>query len=474
MAAVVMMVPGCRVGPNYKQPSGLPPSETMPPEYKETGTPPPGWKVAEPRDTEDRGKWWEVFDDPTLNTLEDQAEVSNQNLKASLYAYEAAVEEVKVVRSQLYPTLTAGPNISRNRESQNQPLLTNPYTTYNEYLFQGGFSYEIDVWGRIRRMVTQAKEEAQASAADLATLNLSMHALIAQDYFTLRGLDLQHLLLANSIDSYKISLELTEDRFKGGLVSEVDVAEARTQLESTRQQYIDTGVARAEMEHAIAQLVGKPASTFSIAPSALDTVPPSIPAQLPSELLERRPDVAAAERRAAAANEEIGIQKAAYYPTFLLNLNGGFEGTTPGNWFTTPSALWTIGAQATQTLFDAGRRHALTQQARDQYEQQVALYRDVSLTAFQQVEDNLAAIRLLAEEDEAEQAAVSAAQRSVELNMNRYKGGLETYLDVVTAQVFLVNTQVTAANIRSREFQSTVLLVQALGGSWDRGQLPKL
>ena len=473
---LLIAISGCTVGPNYSRPAPLPDNATAPAAYKETPQLPQGWKLSDPADTQISGDWWQAFGDPTLDELESKVTVSNQNLKAALAQYDAAVQQARAVRSNLFPTIAAGPQGSRDRESQHHPLLPSNSAnskTYNDFVLSGGTSYEIDAWGQIRREVTQAREQAQASAADLATANLSVHALMAQYYFTLRGYDTQQALLDSTVEAYTKLVQLTSNRFKGGIASEQDVAQARTQLETTRGQSIDVGVARAQIEHAIAVLAGQPASTFSIPPVVLNAPPPVIPPGLPSALLERRPDVAAAERRVAAANEQIGIERAAYFPVLTFNGNGGFESTALQTLIQGPSSLWSIGGSAIETLFDGGKRKALSAEARDQYDQQVALYRQTSLTAFQQVEDNLAALRVLQDEAAAYNEAQAAAQRSAALSVNRYKGGITTYLEVLNAQAALLNAQRTSADVLTRRFTSSVLLVQALGGGWDVSKLPK-
>jgi NodT family efflux transporter outer membrane factor (OMF) lipoprotein len=467
------LLAACNIGPKYVKPSAIPPNATAPSAYKEAPPPPPGWTPAQPADDALRGNWWEIFQDQTLNELEAKIAVNNQNLKAAVAQYDATREQVRVVRANLFPTIGVGPQASRNRDSSNHPLLQpGDQTTYNDLIVSGGFNYEVDLWGQIRKQVAQAREQSQASAAQLANVNLSMHALLAQTYYQLRALDTQRALLATTVDAYEKTLQLTLNRYHGGVASEVDVAQARTQLETTRAAYIDVGVGRAQTEHAIAVLVGETASTFSIATAVLVAPPPTVPPGVPTTLLERRPDIAAAERTVAAANEQIGIARTAYFPQLNLIGNGGFESTQPGNLFTGPSSLWSVGASAIETIFDAGRRRAQTAEARDQYDQQVAQYRQVTLTAFQQVEDNLAAIRILQQEGVTEQAAVAAAQRSLDLSLNRYKGGLANYLEVLTAQTALLSNQRTQADVLSRQFTSTVLLVQALGGGWNVSQMP--
>ena len=340
------------------------------------------------------------YGDPQLNGLEDKVAVSNQTLKAAAEQYFAAREQVQIARSQFFPTLSAGPSVGRTRESYNQPN-TQPGVTkyqYNEYTLAGQAQWQPDFWGQMRRTVEQARASAQASAAQLANVELSVRAELATDYFEMRGLDAQKQLLDNTVTSYEEYLKLTQIRFKGGVATESDVALAQTQLEQTRAQDIDVGVARAQYEHAIATLIGVSASSFSLPAMPLGQQVPQIPVGLPSQLLERRPDIAAAERQVDVANAQIGIAIAAYYPNISLSGSGGFTSGQPGTWIQGPSEMWSLGGSAIELLFDAGRRHAVTRQARDTYEQQVANYRQSVLNAFQEVEDNLAALRILDQE----------------------------------------------------------------------------
>ena len=333
-------------------------------------------------------------------------------------------------------------------------------------------NFEIDVWGRVRKNVESYREQAQASAADLATINLSMHADLAIDYFQARSLDAQEELLNFTVKQYEQALELTQNRFQGGIASEVEVEQAKTQLQTTRAAAIDVGVLRAQYEHAVAILIGKPPAEFSLPPLALTAPPPPVPVGVPSELLERRPDIAAAERRVAAANAQIGVAKSAYYPIINLSASGGFESFAITTLLNGPSSLWSVGLSAVGTVFDVGRRRALTDQARAAYDFQVATYRQSVLSGFQQVEDNLAAVRILENEAQVQQVAVAAAERSLDLSITRYKGGVTSYLEVTTAQSAALANQVTAVNILGRRMASTVLLIQALGGGWDRSSLP--
>lgn len=470
----VALLSGCRVGPNYQRPT-----VPTPPAFEGVAPAPPpnppngGWKEAAPADSAIRGNWWEMYGDSQLNQLEEKVAVSNQTLRAAYEQYMQAREAVQVARSQYYPTLSLGPTVSRDRESQHRPLLApGTETTYNDLVLGGQATWEPDVWGAIRRTVEEQRATAQASAADLANAQLSLQAELAMDYFEMRGLDSQQQLLNNTVAQYQQYLQLTQTRFHGGVATESDVALAQTQLDQTQAQAIDVGVARAQYEHAIATLTGQPASTFSLPANPLQIPLPQIPVGVPSQLLERRPDIAGAERRADAANAQIGIAIAAYYPTINLFGTGGFESTSPGTWFQGPSALWSLGASATKLLFDAGRRHALTQQARDAYEQNVANYRQTVLQSFQDVEDELSGLRILNEESVAQARAVADAQHSLDLSTTRYKGGVTTYLKVITAQTTQLSNERTAADITTRQFASSVQLVKALGGGWDTTKLP--
>jgi NodT family efflux transporter outer membrane factor (OMF) lipoprotein len=472
---LVLFAGGCKVGPNYKTPSAamapsfnVQPGETPPP-----AAPGVGWKHAQPGDDKLRGKWWESYNDPQLNELEERVSVSNQNLKAALAQYTQALAAVQQFRSNYFPTLSISPNYSRTRLSTNRPVgvptTGNPYT---DLVASGSATWEPDLWGNIRRTVQAARANAQASNADLANVDLSLRSELAMDYFELRGLDTQKQLLDDTIQEYQRFLELTISRFHGGVATDADVAQAQTQLDQTIAQDIDIGVARAQFEHAIATLTGQPASTFSLAPAPLTLTLPTVPVGVPSEMLERRPDVAAAERRAAAANEQIGIAIAAYYPQVNLGGSGGFESSRAGNLFQGPSSLWSLGGSATELLFDAGRRHALTVEARAGYDVEVANYRQTVLQSFQDVEDQLAALSILNEEAAAQQRTVADAERSLSILTNQYKGGLTIYLQVITAQAVELANRRTAADITTRQFAASVQLVKALGGGWDNTQLP--
>ncbi len=476
-AALVLLLAGCTVGPAYRKPT----TAATAPGWMENEVPPPNppngtWKQAEPSDAVLKGQWWRLYGDPQLNALEDKVAVSNQTLRVAMEQYFQAREQVQAARSQYYPTLAAGPSAQRTRESNNSPNTVKNLTDYqyNTFSIAGQAQWEPDLWGQVRRTVEQARANAQASAAMLANVELSVRSELAADYFEMRGLDSQKQLLDNTVASYQDYLKLTQIRFKGGVATEVDVAEAQTQLEQTQAQDIDVGVARAQYEHAIATLIGVSASSFSLPEMPLGQKIPQIPVGLPSQLLERRPDIAAAERAVDAANAQIGIALAAYYPNVSLTGTGGLLSGALGTLIQGPSEMWSLGASATELLFDAGRRHAITQQARDAWEQQVANYRQTVLSAFQDVEDNLAALRILDQESLAQQQAVASAQHSLAVSTSRYRGGVTTYLEVLTAQTVQLSNERTQANIATEQFVASVQLIRALGGGWDTSQLPKL
>ncbi|MCU1317686.1 MAG: efflux system, outer rane lipoprotein NodT family [Candidatus Acidoferrum typicum] len=463
--AGTLAVAGCTVGPKYRRPA-----VDVPPAYKEAGD----WKPTQPSEQNLGGTWWQVFQDQQLNTLEDQINVSNQNLKAAEAQYTQSRAMLRYFRADYYPSINAGASATRNKLSNNRPpRLVTDGATFNDFQVPLELSYELDVWGRVRKTVESQRGQAQASAADLATVNLSLHAQLALFYFEARSLDAQEQLLNSTVAQYEQAYQLTDSRFKGGVASEVEVQQASTQLETTRAQAIDVGVLRAQYEHVIATLIGKPASSFQLSPLPLTSPPPSIPLELPSELLERRPDIAAAERRMAAANAQIGVAQAAYYPNITLVGTGGFESGVITTLLSGPSIIWSAGASAIAPIFDAGRRRASTDQAIAAYDQTVANYRETVLTGFQQVEDNLAALRILEKEADTQQRAVLASQKSLELSLTRYRGGITSYLEVTTAQSAALVDEVAAVNILGRRMTSAVLLIQALGGGWDRSALPE-
>jgi len=460
----MFLLAGCAVGPKYKTPY-----VPTPPAFKEVGD----WKTAQPSDQNLGGNWWEIFQDPQLSALEQQINVSNQNLKAAVAQYQEARAALRYARADYYPTISTAPSATRQRYSDNRLGSAARGTTFNDFVLPVNLSYQANAWGRVSKNVESYREQAQASAADLAVVNLTIHADLAVDYFAARTLDAEEKLLQDTVGQYEQALQLNEERYKGGLASEVEVEQARTILETTQAQLVDVGVARAQYEHAAAVLVGKSPADFSLPPLPLTIPPPAIPVGVPSELLERRPDIAAAERQVASANAQVGLAKTAYYPLVNIIGSGGFESGTITTLLQGPSALWSVGGSVAETIFDGGRRHALNDEAKAAYDSTVASYRQTVLTAFQQVEDNLAALRILEQEAGIQATAVQSAQRSLALSNTRYEGGVTSYLEVITAQNAALSDEVTAVNILGRRMASAVLLVQALGGGWDRSNLPE-
>jgi len=465
-AIVVLFCAGCMVGPDYSKPS-----VPMTVAYKEDQ----GWKLAQPHDYISRGKWWQIFGDPELNALEEQVAEANQNVKVAEARFRQARALIGFFRAGLFPLVTAGAGASSLRDSPNAPFRSSSNSaSTRDFLLTGDVSYEIDLWGRIRRSVTAAREEAQATAADLETATLSLQAELAINYFELRSADAQQRLLNDTVTAFEEALQLTINRFEGGIAPKSDVAQAQTQLDTTRVQATDIGVQRAQFEHAIAVLIGKPPAEFSLPPAPLDLQPPDIPAGLPSEFLERRPDIAAAERRVAEANEQIGIAKAAYFPTVTLSALFGFESSSIRNLGGWQSFLWAVGSSVAQTVFDAGRRRATSEAALANYDATVASYREATLDAFQQVEDNLAALRILEQEAEQQNRAVVSAKESLQLFTNRYIGGVDPYLQVITAQTTALTNERNDVDILRRRIDASVLLIKALGGGWNVADLPQL
>ncbi len=466
VAIATLLVGGCMVGPTYTRP----PVPTTP-AYKETD----GWKLAQPSDALPRGQWWKIFGDPQLDALEDEVFFANQNLRIADARLREARALVRFNRAALFPTISAGVGLSSVRQSANQPFIPSGVNrgSSGDLLFSLDMSYEIDLWGRVRRTVAAARHEAEATAADLETARLSLQAELALDYIELRAADAQQQLLDETVKAFAAALRLTTNRYEGGAAPKSDVAQAQTQLETTQVQATDVAVQRAQFEHAIATLIGKPPASFNLPPRPLDAPAPDIPPGLPSQLLERRPDIAAAERRVAEMNEQIGIAKAAYFPTLMLNASVGFEGSSFGNWMNAPSLLWAVGASLAQTIFDGGRRRATSEAARASYDASVAAYRQTTLTAFQQVEDNLAALRILEQESLQQRRAVESAQLSLQLFTNRYRGGVDNYLQVITAQTITLTNQRNEIDILRRRLGGSVLLVKALGGGWTEADLPE-
>jgi NodT family efflux transporter outer membrane factor (OMF) lipoprotein len=476
VASSTLLLAGCMVGPKYVRP--VAPSA---PEFKETSDwkEGDGWKLAQPNDTALKGKWWELYGDPQLNALEEQVDPSNETLKMADANFRKARAAIRFNRAAEAPTIGVAPSISSLRASPNQPYFS-PTLTNNgtgEFLLPVDLSYEVDLWGRIRRSVTAATEQAQASAADMESVRLSVHAEVALDYFEVRSADAEEKLLSDTVKAYSDALELTKNRFAGGAAPERDVDEAQTQLDSARVQESDIRVQRAQYEHAIAILIGKPPAGFRISPSPLNTNAPTlpeVPVAMPAQLLERRPDIAESERRMAAANEQIGIAKAAYYPTLSITGSAGFEGTSLLNWFNWPSRLWAVGPTLSETLFDAGRRRAATESAVAGYDGSVASYRQTVLNAYQQVEDNLVALSVLNREADQQHSATAAAEKSLRQSQYRYAGGVDTYLQIVIWQTTALTNERNDIDVLRRRLEANVLLVKALGGGWDTSNLPKL
>jgi NodT family efflux transporter outer membrane factor (OMF) lipoprotein len=493
---VAMFTAGCVVGPKYHTPS-----TQVPPSYKETApttaapsasapssaasqstaapssattqapaAPVVPFRVAQPNDSALRGDWWQMFNDPELNTLEEQVNISNQNIAEAMAAYYSARALVRESRSQFFPTGTVDPSTTRQRvASTNVSSSKGSVATFS---LPGEASWEPDLWGRVRNTVAANAAAAQVSAADLENTRLSMHSELAVDYFELRGQDNLKQLLDSTVVAYQQSLDLTKALYDTGIDSDESVAQAETQLESAQAQNTNLGIQRSQLEHAIAVLVGQPPSTFSIPPQAQQPAPPTVPVSAPSDLLQRRPDIAAAERAMAEANSQIGIATAAYYPSVTLSASAGFNSTSFTDWFDWSNRVWSVGASLAETVFDAGLRKATVQQFRGQFDEDVAIYRETVLGAFQQVEDNLSSERILATEVTQQDSAVTSAQRNLTLATDRYRLGIDPYLNVITAETTLLTNQQTAVNLRVDQMTSAVELIEALGGGWNVSQLP--
>jgi len=476
LAAVSLLLAACTVGPKYHTPTVETPEaykELTPKDFSQTE----GWKTAQPKDDSLRGKWWEIFNDPQLNALEEKVNISNQNVAASAAAFMAARALVRQARSQYFPTVTTSPSITEQRSSAsntaNLPAGVSPSAqNFTSYSLPFDATWQPDLFGRVRNTVRSSLAAAQVSAADLENVRLSVQAELASDYFSLRGQDALRQLLDRTVVDFQVSLDLTKVLYETGISSDEAVAQAETQLETTQAQATAVGIARAQFEHAIATLIGQPASTFSIEPETFSVKPPAIPFGVPSQLLERRPDIAAAERTLAEANAQIGIAKVAYFPTLSLDASAGFQSSTIANWFTWPSRFFSLGPTLAETIFDAGLRRATVQQFRAQYDEDLANYRQTVLTAFQQVEDNLAGLRILSIEIQQQDTAVASATRNLTIATDRYKLGIDPYLNVLTAQELLLSNEVTAVNLRTSQMTTSVQLIEALGGGWDASQLP--
>jgi NodT family efflux transporter outer membrane factor (OMF) lipoprotein len=472
---LALLAGGCVVGPNYKKPSApaSPMFKEQPPvNFKEAEA--AGWKQSQPGDAFSKGRWWEVYSDPALNALEEQVSVSNQNVLQAEAQYREAKAAVGVARSALFPTVSVGPSITEQRTGgvAGTGNTAPASTTRANFNLPFDVSWEPDLWGSIRRGVTASAATAQSLAAQVGNARLLYQAELAQDYFGLHGLDGEAELLTRTEASYEEYLTLTQNRFSAGIASDLDVAQAESQLYDLQSRLIDLGVQRAAFEHAIAILTGKAPAEVTIPSMPLNTPPPPVPIGVPSELLERRPDIAVAERQVAAANEQIGIAMAAFYPNLTLSASAGFEGSSLAKWFTWPSRFWSVGPQLAETLFDAGRRRGIVAEQQAAYDATVAAYRQTVLTAMQQVEDNLAALRILAQEADKVQQTVQSASRALDVSSAQYKAGTASYLTVITSQATLLNADVTGVGILTRRLTDSVLLIEALGGGWNVSQLP--
>jgi NodT family efflux transporter outer membrane factor (OMF) lipoprotein len=461
--AAAVLLNACSFAPPYHAPAAA-----IPTHFKEAGD----WQQARPADQLPRDGWWKVFHDPILNQLEPQVAKANPNVAAALARHDEADALTAQARSALLPTIGAGAQVTRERQSALRPLRgSGQPDVYNSNTLDVGIGYDLDLWGKVRNEVKSGEASAEASEADIASLQLSLQAKLATTWFNLLGLDQQSKLLDDTIGTYKRALQLTESRHRGGIASSLDVSRAQDQLAAAQASYDDVSARRALYEHAIATLIGVPASQFNVAPDTIRPHLPNLPAGLPSALLQRRPDIAAAERRVAAANAEIGVAKAAFYPDLSLGLDGGFQSTTFSPWIAAPNEMWSLGPTLMMTIFDGGRREAIVRGARAKLAENGADYKAVVLDAFQQVEDNLALLHHLGDEAQREDEALTAAQRTLTLSMSRYRDGVVSYLDVVTAQTTELSTQITSLELDTRRLDATVGLIQAIGGGWSTQQL---
>ena len=460
----VIILGGCAVGPDYKRPETAAPAQ-----YKELA----GWRQAQPRDAAPRGPWWALFGEPELDALMKRVEVSNQTIRAADARLRQARAVADQARAGLFPTVSATGSATRSKS----PSLANAPTTsraVNTFSATGNASWELDLWGKVRRSIESGEASWQASAADLEAARLSVRASLAQNYFALRVAASSQKMLEDTVAAYQRSLEMTKNRYAAGVVARVDVVQAEVQLKSAQAQLIDVGVERAQLEHAVALLVGEAPANFSLAPAPISAMKmPGIPIGLPSDLLERRPDIAAAERSVAAANAQIGVAKAAYFPSLTLSGAAGYRSSDAANLFNLPHRLWSLGASATQSVFDGGRLRAVTAEKVAAYDAEVADYRQAVLTGFQEVEDNLAALRILEEEAQIQDEVVQAARHALELTLNQYKAGVVSYLNVISAQATALSNERAAAAILGRRLTAATALVKALGGGWSSEALPR-
>ncbi len=460
LATAAALLSACTVGPDYQRPP-----VNVPAAYREQE----GWRRSNPQDAADRGPWWRLYGDPVLDRLAAEVEISNQNLAAAEAAFRQAQAVVRQTEASQFPLLTVDGSAQRSGQGRGA---SGGSSVRNQFGVSGGISWDVDLWGRLRRTVESNAASAQASAGDLASARLSAQAELATAYFQLRFQDELQRLLDETVAAYQRSLAIARNRYNEGIAPRSDVVQAETQLQSTQAQAINVGVQRAQLEHAIAVLTGRPPAELSIAPGALSAVVPATPAGVPSTLLERRPDIAAAERRVAAANAEIGVAVAAYFPDLTLSSSYGYSSSQLSNLISSPNHLWSIGAALAATVFDAGIRDAQVEQARAAYDQEVALYRQTVLTAFQEVEDQLAALRILGQQLDVADAAVRSADEAVRLQLDQYQAGVESYTSVITAQTAALSARQSALNVRQNLLVASVALIRALGGGWTAVQLP--
>jgi NodT family efflux transporter outer membrane factor (OMF) lipoprotein len=492
LLAITVLLCACNPAPKYAKPPVAAPQvfkESAPDQFKEG----PGWKVAQPGDDKIRGKWWEMYNDPVLNALEEQVQISNQSVIQAEANFRAARALVVSARSSLFPVLTASPSYTNSRFSSTTRTAvvipgstttggtTTPTgsgsgssTVLNNFSLPFDVSYTVDFWHRIRNQIAANAFVAQGSAADVATALLSTQAALAEDYFEVRALDTQEGILQDTLKNYRDTLNLVTTLFNVGIDSDEDVAQARTQLDTATAQATDIGAARAQFEHAIATLIGKPAAEFSLALGTFNPNPPQVPVAIPSELLERRPDIAAAERQVAAENAIIGIARAAYYPNLTLSAGGGFQTSHFTQWFNWPSRFWSLGPTLSETLLDFGARRAANEQAEANYDLAVANYRQIVLTDFQNVEDQLSALRIYAQETAQYTTAIESSTHYLNLSLTRFRTGVDSYLNVITAQNAVLNNRETQVNVQLRQMTASVALILALGGGWDASQLPQM
>jgi NodT family efflux transporter outer membrane factor (OMF) lipoprotein len=465
-AALTFQLGGCAVGPDYHRPAAA-----VPAAFKEA---PEGWKVAQPADHADRGDWWLIYDDAQLNTLMDELNANNQTVAQYAAAYRQARALVGEARAAYFPVISGSFSGTRSRTPTRVSNASGAFPSgniTNNVNLGLDATWEPDLWGKVSRTVSSQEAGQLSAAADLANARLSAQGTLAQTYFTLRSLDAQQKLLDDTVVAYQKSLQLTQNQYAQGVAGRADVIQAQAQLQSAQAAAIDNGVARAQDEHAIAVLVGQPASTFSIPPSPLTATPPTVPLEMPSALLERRPDIASAERKAAAANEQIGVAISAYFPTLTLSASGGFESSVLSQLLQMPSRFWTLGPSLAGTIFDGGLRSAQTEAARAAYDEQVATYRQTVLAAFQDVEDNLASQRILGQEVGVQQAAVESAQHALAIVTNEYKAGTTDFQNVLSAQATAFTAEQKLVSIGGQRMVSSVGLVKALGGGWDVSQM---